>query len=331
MSTTNFDSKERKGYRVLILMLVALAVLSSALKDIERLQQLASNLEELTAAVTGHSFFTASAATTSENGKHSALPLTPTSLASPQTLAGEFRWTGRVATGQTIEIRGLNGDIAADGSSGSEVEVVANKQSRRSDVNLVSIKVVEHAGGVTICAIYPTDDPNRTTVCEPSGTAAENPSSNTSVVTKNDVRVDFRVRVPAGVNVAARTVNGEINAEALASNVSVKTVNGSIKISTSGYAEAKTVNGEISARLGNVNWPGSLQFKTVNGAINLDLPAGTNASVQAKTFNGTINSDFPLTILGKFGKREVSGIIGSGGRELLLKTLNGSINLRRAG
>ncbi len=326
MSNTNFESKERKGYRALLVMLVALAVFSSALKDLERLQLLTDGLEELTASLTGHSFFAASAATISAKGNN--IELAP----QPQSTASEFRWTGRVATGQTIEIRGLNGDIAAAGSSGSEVEVVANKRAMRGDANLVSIKVVEHAGGVTICAIYPTDDPKRTTVCEPGiGTASGNPTSGTNVVTNNDVRVDFKVKVPSGVNVAAKTVNGEISAEVLASNVSVKTVNGSIKISTSGYADAKTVNGEISARLGNVNWPGSLQFKTVNGAINLDLPSGLSTSVQAKTFNGAINSDFPLTTMGKFGKRELHGTIGAGGRELLLKTLNGSINLRRAG
>jgi DUF4097 and DUF4098 domain-containing protein YvlB len=112
--------------------------------------------------------------------------------------------------------------------------------------------------------------------------------------------------------------------------VESKTVNGSVKISTSGYAEAKTVNGEISARLGNVNWTGALNFKTVNGEIIVELPADVGASVQASTFNGTINSDFPLTLLGKNSKRKLSGTIGGGGRELLLKTLNGSINLRRA-
>jgi len=47
--------------------------------------------------------------------------------------------------------------------------------------------------------------------------------------------------------------------------------------------------------------------------------------------NGSINSDFPLTITEIKGKKTVRGTIGSGGRDLVLKTLNGSINLRIAG
>jgi DUF4097 and DUF4098 domain-containing protein YvlB len=109
------------------------------------------------------------------------------------------------------------------------------------------------------------------------------------------------------------------------------TVNGSIRISTTGYAEAKTVNGEILARLGDGTWPNAIEFKTVNGTITLDLPANLSTQVTADTFNGDISSEFPLSVLRTSGRKHLSGTIGSGGRELLLKTLNGSINLRRAG
>jgi DUF4097 and DUF4098 domain-containing protein YvlB len=108
-------------------------------------------------------------------------------------------------------------------------------------------------------------------------------------------------------------------------------VNGGIKISTTGYAEAATVNGEISARFNDANWTKELSFKTVNGEINLDLPASLSADVEAQTMNGTINSDFPLEVSNLKGRKFVKGVIGSGGRGLVLKTLNGSINLRIAG
>jgi DUF4097 and DUF4098 domain-containing protein YvlB len=184
---------------------------------------------------------------------------------------------------------------------------------------------------VTICALYPTDDPAERNICEPGSNENQRHSSATIGVRNNDVRVDFTVKVPSGVRFVGRTVNGEISATSLAGNVSSHTVNGSIKISTSGYAEAKTVNGEISARLGDPNWPGSLEFKTVNGSINLDLPSAISTEIKADTFNGEILSDFSFTAPGTFSRKHLSGTIGGGGRELILKTLNGSINLRRAG
>jgi DUF4097 and DUF4098 domain-containing protein YvlB len=132
-----------------------------------------------------------------------------------------------------------------------------------------------------------------------------------------------------GVEFIGRTVNGEISATSLSGNVDSRTVNGSINISTSGYAQANTVNGEITAKMGSANWSDSLEFKTVNGGIDLDLPAALSTQIQADTFNGDIDSEFPVTTSGRISRKHMSGTIGGGGRELLLKTLNGSIRLRR--
>src|SRR4029453_13780720 len=74
-----------------------------------------------------------------------------------QRQSGDFRWNGPVAPGQSIEIKGINGDIRAEAGTGNEVHGVATKTSRRSDIDSVQIKVVQHAGGVTICALYPNE------------------------------------------------------------------------------------------------------------------------------------------------------------------------------
>src|SRR5262245_29177004 len=84
------------------------------------------------------------------------LVLAAAAAAAPALRADDFRWQGRVASGATIEIKGVNGGIDADPASGSEVEVTAVKRGRRSNPDEVEIKVVEHAGGVTICAVYPS-------------------------------------------------------------------------------------------------------------------------------------------------------------------------------
>ena len=145
----------------------------------------------------------------------------------------------------------------------------------------------------------------------------------------NDVEVTFTVKVPRGVKYHAHTVNGEIRAAGLQSDVDAETVNGSVRISTTGHAVASTVNGSIDASMGNADWGDDVSFSTVNGAITLELPADVNAQLRASTVNGDIDSDFPITVQGRFGPRRVSGTLGRGGHELELETVNGSITLRK--
>lgn len=241
----------------------------------------------------------------------------------PLARPSDFNWHGRLAPGQSIEIKGVNGDIRADRASGGEVIVDAVKSGRHSDPNSVSIQVVPHSGGVTVCAVYPSSW-GRPNECRPGSEGRMN-------VNNNDVKVEFTVHVPAGVHFTGKTVNGEIEATSLEGDVRAHTVNGKVRISTTGWAEAKTVNGSIHARIGQGATSSPLEFHTVNGGIDLELPASVNASVHAATVNGHISTDFPLMIRGRFTGREITGEIGQGGPELSLKTVNGSIDLHRAG
>jgi hypothetical protein len=316
------QANEKKFYRVLLLLIVGLAVFSSAMNDLHQLQSLTAQAGNLVAGWSDMVVPTVNA----------SVPEVPTACAEnlvPQNAkhGDEFRWNGKIASGDAIEIRGINGEINAQPGSGSEVQVVAVKRSRRSDVDSVHLKVEQNAGGVTICALYPNEDGEYPSGCN----GGDKEGSGNNSVRNNDVSVDFTVTVPAQVNFVGKTINGDINATSLASNVSVKTINGSIKISTTGFADAATINGEISARFTDANWTRALSFKTINGGINLDLPANLSTSVEAQTMNGAINSDFPLQVIDLKGRKSVRGVIGSGGRELVLKTLNGSINLRIAG
>jgi hypothetical protein len=235
---------------------------------------------------------------------------------------GEFRWHEPLAAGRVIEIKGINGNVEAVPSAGGEVEVVAVKRARRSNPEDVRIEVVRHGDGVTICAVYPNPggEPN---TCEPNNSRSH--------VHDNDTTVNFTVRVPAGVKFNGRTVNGNVEARGLGADVDAKTVNGGVNVSTTGFASAQTVNGSITAVVGRADWPDGLEFKTVNGGIDLTLPASLSAHVEAKTLNGDITSDFPLTVSGTFSRRRLSGTIGSGGdRQLILETVNGSVQIRRA-
>lgn len=234
----------------------------------------------------------------------------------------DFEWHGHLAAGQTVTIRGINGDVRAVPASGGDVEVTAVKAARRSDPDEVKIEVVPDRDGVTICAVYPGRYHGEDNECLPGGRGRNNSRD-------NDTRVDFTVHVPRGVNLAGSTVNGDVTADSLQGNVTASSVNGDVDVATAGYAEGSSVNGSVRAVLGRGDWSGSLSFSSVNGGVTVVLPSGVGADVTASTVNGSIDTDFPLTVQGRFSAKRLRGTIGAGGRELKLDTVNGSIRLRR--
>lgn len=235
----------------------------------------------------------------------------------------DWSWSGRVERGDFIEIKGVNGEIHAELASGNEVEVRANLHAKKSDPDDVEMKVVEHANGVTICAVYPSKDEDRPNECLPGGKGRMS-------VKDNDVVVDFTVRIPAGVGFIGRTVNGDVDALGIEGDVQAHTVNGGIDISATGLAEATTVNGSITASMDRANWDGTISFTTVNGSVTLEMPDDLNCDLSVSTVNGHLDFDFPLTVEGRFSPRHVKGKIGQGGRDLVIKTVNGSVQLRRS-
>ena len=247
-----------------------------------------------------------------------ALALAPALVAG----ADDFRWSGRLGAGQTLEVKGINGAVHAEPASGAEAEVTAVKTARKSDPASVEIKVMEHAGGVTLCALYPSSWASKPNECA----AGEGGRMNSR---DNDVKVEFTVRVPAGVRFVGRTVNGRVDARDLPGDAVAITVNGSVDVTAAGNVRAETVNGSINARAGKSDWKGTADFETVNGSITLELPADTDADVEAETVNGRIETDFALSGERR-GRRHLSGTIGSGGRKLDLETVNGSIAIRKA-
>lgn len=228
----------------------------------------------------------------------------------------DFEWTGTLKAGQTLEVHAINGSIRARASEGRGASVRAKKSGRKSDPDEVKIEVEQTENGVRICARYP----------RPDGTLNDCLSQNTR---NNDVEVDFRLEVPAGVHLETSTVNGEVEIAGLSGDVRASTVNGSVEVGTTGKAEAQTVNGGIRARIGSKQWTGALSFETVNGSVIVSLPEGVNTEVMASTVNGEISSDFEMMVSGRISSRKVRGVIGKeGGGRIMLSTVNGGIDLR---
>lgn len=243
-------------------------------------------------------------------------------IASPAAAQDTWTWKKALAAGRLIEIKGINGDISATAANGREIEVIAKKSARKSNTETVKLVAVEHADGVTICAVYPDAKRGEPNECRPGSKGRMNNNN-------NDVTVDFEVRVPQGIEFVGRTVNGSINASGLTADAEATTVNGSVRLVTTGIAEAHTVNGGINVKMGRSTWTDALAFGTVNGSITLSMPDPLSTEVTASTVNGSISTDWPLTMTGRWGPKRMHGKIGSGGRDLELSTVNGDIELRK--
>jgi hypothetical protein len=223
-----------------------------------------------------------------------------------------WEWQGQIARGKSVEIRGVTGDIHAIPAVNGQVEVLAHVDGD-TEPGAVEIRALEHLSGVTICAVR-----RGASACADDA------------LTTPGARVDYIVRVPSGVHLTARTVNGGIEAESLASDVDATTVNGAVIVSTSGTVQAHTVNGSIEASLMKPFWSKSPEFSAVNGKISVKIPTNVQSAVRAETRNGKIVTDVPK-FRGKATEQLLDGQIGGAGgcSQMIIRTINGTIELRQ--
>jgi len=243
-----------------------------------------------------------------------------------------FRWSGRMASGQVLDVRGISGDIRAELASGSTAEVVAEKRGRSGDFDEVEVRVVEESDGVTVCAVYrPEEHPGGGCDLDEGDRVRRDRSHRDEI----RVSVDYVVKVPAGVELIGSMVSGDVEARGLRSDVKASTVSGDVIVSTTGTARANTVSGSIDAEMGSLDWK-DLSFRTVSGDITLRMPAALAADVEFESLSGDLDTDFDLTLQGRSHRRWVGehlrGTIGDGGgRSLSVQTVSGDLRLRKAG
>ena len=162
---------------------------------------------------------------------------------------------------------------------------------------------------------------------------------------RREYNVDWNltVHVPREIALRLRNVNGSIKAEATSGAYDMSAVNGSITgTNIAGSGNISTVNGPtvISFR---ENPKSDSSFKSVNGKVDVTYQPNLAAEFDLKTVNGGMFTDFESVALastgggsskdGKFvykshGNSRIR--IGSGGPEIRMETVNGSIQIRKA-
>jgi len=251
-----------------------------------------------------------------------AMPLPAQQSAGTSSNDNTFDWSGAIPAGSWLRIANLNGAIDVEPASGGTAEVHGEKKWRKGDPSRVRFVVAKDGDNVTVCALWHEDDS-----CDEDGYHSREHHDDDH----NDVSVKFTVKLPKGVRVQASSVNGALGITGASAEVVAHTVNGRIDASSSsGPVDAKTVNGSIHVRMGAIPaGTESLEYSTVNGSVTLEVPASFDGDLEMDTVNGSLQSDFPVTMQGRFNPRHLRAKIGDGGPTIRLRTVNGSVELKK--
>lgn len=145
---------------------------------------------------------------------------------------------------------------------------------------------------------------------------------------KPNLTVNFSIKVPEQMDIEASSVNGSVDVIGIEGQAQLNTTNGNIVAEEiGGPVEAHTTNGTIHVDIRTENLDDDISLHTVNGSIKLSLEDNVKADVEISTVNGSINTDFPLEVRGKWGPKNVSGEINGGGALIELETVNGSVSI----
>jgi DUF4097 and DUF4098 domain-containing protein YvlB len=218
----------------------------------------------------------------------------------------EFHRTLPLSADGLVSLSNINGDVEVTGWTRNEVQIDAVKSARdQQRLDEVRIEINNSSNSIEIETKYPEHTNN-------------NPGS-----------VHYTLHVPQNARIdKINLVNGSLTVEKITGEVNANLVNGKVRASDlTGTADVATVNGTLEANYASLNNVREIKLKSVNGRVNLLLPQSPNADVSASVVNGSISTDFPLTVKGHFVGKSMSGTLGSGGVQIELDNVNGSIHL----
>jgi hypothetical protein len=156
------------------------------------------------------------------------------------------------------------------------------------------------------------------------------------------------IKIPQGsTKIVLGTVqDGDVEVKDVSGEIEISNVNGSITATgISGSVVANTVNGEIIVKFKSVDPRAPMAFSSVNGKIDVLFPADIKANVKLKSDRGEMFSDFDIAVDKTQPKVEKSteehyysvkiedwvyGKINGGGPEMMMKTMQGNVYIRKA-
>ena len=256
--------------------------------------------------------------------------------AQAERLKARFDKTLPLKAGAKVELSNVNGPVTFEAWDRAEVRIEAEKwaESDRGDVakkvlGQIRIQVDQTPGGLKIQTRVPDD---------------QNGFMDWLLGKEVKMGANYRIRVPRQTVIAAANVNGDlklagtrgqaklenvngaISIDAVQGDLTLETVNGRIALArTDGGVRATTVNGGIQADLAGVS--DDLHFETVNGTVELRLPAKSRMTLDASMAHGVVQSDFQVAGNSPKKSNVLRGTVNGGGNKVTIRSVNGTIQL----
>ena len=156
------------------------------------------------------------------------------------------------------------------------------------------------------------------------------------------------IKVPAGISsLQLGAVNdGSITVTGISGAMEINNVNGPVTVKDAvGSVVANTVNGAVMVNFKSVDAKAPMAFSTLNGNVDVTFPADMKTNLKLKTDRGSVFTDYEFAVdksqpttkkteenhMYKLSIDEwVYGKINGGGPEVMMKTMNGDIYIRKA-
>jgi hypothetical protein len=158
--------------------------------------------------------------------------------------------------------------------------------------------------------------------------------------------IDFEIEVPLKSNLHLSLVNNaNLTVSDIEGELELENVNGPITLTNiAGSVVAHTVNGKVTATMTRLAPDKPMAFTSLNGNIDVTLPASIKATFKLRSDQGDIFTDFDMQTRPNTAAPEtrreggklrievnnaVIGTVNGGGPEFEMRTFNGNIYVRK--
>jgi len=232
----------------------------------------------------------------------------------------------------TLKVNLLDGTVTIKGSNRRDVLFVADSQGARQVLRRRQ---------------QTEPPPGMRRLTQPGGFGVEERDNEMSVSSGfNRDEINLEIEVPMRTKLRVSTVDGGITVDSVDSEIEINTVDGEITLTNvGGSVVAHAVDGNIAATVARVASQAPMAFTSLNGNIDVTLPAAVKANLRLRSDQGDVFTDFDVQVTASASanrtqqrngralridvNRSIYGTVNGGGPDFELRTFDGNIYVRK--